>query len=228
MIDKLSGLFAGEQSVEIEGRATIIAGKLPQQSLSVGLLTVEGDAQADMKHHGGIERVLHHFPQQHYQQYRHWNMMPLAKVAPAMGENISTLGLDETQINIGDIVAIGEVVLQVTQPRSPCFKLNHQFGHPEFALTMQNSGLCGWFYRVLTPGTINLKDGITLVERKTEISVREAMTIFFSPDFDAEGYQRLASAEGLAKTWVNCLLKRLATKKIEPWEQRLFGSAALL
>ncbi len=227
MIDKLSGLFAGEQSVEVEGVATMIDGKLPQQYLSVGLLSVEGDAQADPKHHGGIERVLHHFPQEHYEQYRLWNMMPESKDAPAMGENISTLGLDETQVNIGDIVAIGEVVLQVTQPRSPCFKLNHQFGHPEFALTMQNSGLCGWFYRVLTPGTINLDDGIKLLERKTDMSVRETMNIFFSPEFDDEGYQRLASCEGLAKAWVDCLLQRLASKRVESWERRLFGAVAL-
>ncbi|MCG9698069.1 MOSC domain-containing protein [Shewanella sp. Isolate11] len=223
MIKTLSGLFAGEQSSEFEGRATMIDGKSSQSSLSVGLLSVEGDAQADPQHHGGADRVLHHFPREHYGQYRRWDMMKGFKDAPTMGENISTVGLDETQVNIGDIVAIGEVVLQVTQPRSPCFKLNHQFGHPEFALAMQTSGLCGWFYRVITPGIIKLSDGIELLERKTDMSVREAMSIYFATEFDSAAYQRLANCEGLAQTWVNSLQQRLQNQKIEPWQRRLFG-----
>ncbi|QYK13033.1 MOSC domain-containing protein [Shewanella rhizosphaerae] len=223
LVNKISGLYRGDKAEAFEGIPSMIDAKRACTGLVVGELGVEGDGQADPKHHGGADRVLHHFPREHYGQYRRWDMMQGFKDVPAMGENISTVGLDETQVNIGDIIAIGEVRLQVTQPRSPCFKLNHQFGHPEFALAMQTSGLCGWFYRVITPGEISLEDDIRLIERRTDISLREAMSIYFSPTFDAGAYDRLASCEGLAKSWVNSLQRRLESRKIEPWEMRLFG-----
>ncbi len=223
MIERISGLYAGDQPKQFDGASSMIDAKQSRQQLVVGYSSVEGDAQSDPKHHGGVDRVLHHFPREHYGQYRRWDMMSGFKDAPAMGENISTVGLDETMVNIGDVVAIGEVIVQVTQPRSPCFKLNHQFGHPEFALAMQTSGLCGWFYRILTPGVINLSGGISLVERHSDISVRQAMDIYFAAEFDAAGYDRLVSCEGLAYSWMTSLQRRLQSKKIEPWQVRLFG-----
>jgi MOSC domain-containing protein YiiM len=227
MIEKISGLYAGDESRLFDGVTSMIDAKNPRQQLVVDLLTVKGDAQSDPKHHGGADRVLHHFPREHYGQYRRWDMMQGFKDAPAMGENISTVGLDETQVNIGDILAIGELRVQVTQPRSPCFKLNRQFGHPEFALAMQTSGLCGWFYRILNPGIININDGITLVERHSDISVRQAMAIYFAAEFDGESYARLASCEGLAQSWIASLQRRLQSQKIEPWQMRLFGADSL-
>ncbi|WP_076414227.1 MOSC domain-containing protein [Shewanella sp. UCD-KL12] len=223
MVKRLSGLYVGEEFSETSGISSGIANKRSSASLIVELDKVSGDRQADPKHHGGLDRVLHHFPREHYGQYRRWDMMTGFRDAPAMGENISSVGLDETQVNIGDIITIGEVELQVTQPRSPCFKLNTQFGHKEFALAMQTSGLCGWFYRVLEPGVINLSDSISLKERRTDISVRQAMALYFSTEFDEQGYERLASCEGLAASWVNSLQRRLERKKIEDWQMRLIG-----
>ena len=224
MIERISGLYAGDESKQFDGVCSMIDAKQPRQQLVVGELTVEHDSQSDPKHHGGVDRVLHHFPREHYGQYRRWDMMSGFKDAPAMGENISTVGLDETMVNIGDVLAIGEVIVQVTQPRSPCFKLNHQFGHTEFALAMQTSGLCGWFYRILTPGVINSSDGISLVGRHSDISVRHAMAIYFATGFNAAEYDRLVCCEGLAQSWVTSLQRRLQSKKIEPWQIRLFGA----
>jgi len=224
MVERISGLYAGDESRLFDGVSSMIDAKQLRQQLVVGVLTVEGDSQSDPKHHGGTDRVLHHFPREHYGLYRRWDMMTSFKDAPAMGENISTVGLDETMVNIGDILSIGEVIVQVTQPRSPCFKLNHQFSNTEFALAMQTSGLCGWFYRILTPGVINLSDDISLVERHSDISVRHAMEIYFATEFNAASYNRLACCEGLAQSWVTSLQRRLQSKKIEPWEMRLFGA----
>ena len=226
LVKRLSGLYLGEEFSESTGIISGIANKKSSIKLEVNVDRVSGDAQADPKHHGGLDRVLHHFPREHYGQYRRWDMMNGFKDAPAMGENISTVGLDEAQVNIGDIIAIGEVQLQVTQPRSPCFKLNQQFGHKEFALAMQTSGLCGWFYRVLKPGVIQQDDSVTLLERRTQISVRDAMAIYFAPEFDASAYDRLVSCEGLATSWVNSLQRRLDSQKIENWQMRLFGPQA--
>jgi len=223
LVNRLSGLYLGSETHLESGILSGIDQKVAATELDVRVEIVPGDAQADPRHHGGLDRVLHHFPREHYGQYRRWDMMAQFKDAPAMGENISTVGLDESQVFIGDIIAIGEVELQVTQPRSPCFKLNKQFGHNEFAYAMQTSGLCGWFYRVLKPGQICHDDGVSLIERRTDISVREAMSLYFAPEFDARAYDRLASCEGLAMSWVNSLQRRLDSQKIEDWQMRLLG-----
>lgn len=227
LINKLSGLYLGSQLQEMAGVSTGIDGKQTATQLIVHYDHVAGDAQADPKHHGGPDRVLHHFPREHYGQYRRWDLITQFNDAPSMGENISTVGLKETQVNIGDIMQIGAVKVQVTQPRSPCFKLNLQFGHNEFALAMQQSQLCGWFYRILTPGVIHLSDKIVLLERRTDISVAEAMSLYFSPQFDARAYDRLASCEGLAQSWVNSLQRRLASQTVEDWQMRLYGPSGI-
>ncbi|GIU14363.1 MULTISPECIES: MOSC domain-containing protein [unclassified Shewanella] len=223
LVEQISGIYHGEAITELGSVTSGINHKGRATELQVGIQAVAGDAQADPKHHGGLDRVLHHFPREHYGQYRRWDLMDCFKDAPAMGENISTVGLDESQVHIGDIIKIGEVELQVTQPRSPCFKLNLQFGHKEFALAMQQSGRCGWFYRVLKPGIIYETDKIVLLERLTEISVAEAMHIYFLAEFNLEQYQRLMDCEGLAVAWVNSLQRRIENKAIEDWQMRLYG-----
>ncbi|WP_299802976.1 MOSC domain-containing protein [uncultured Shewanella sp.] len=225
LVEQISGIYHGETITELGSVTSGINHKGRATELQVGIQAVAGDAQADPKHHGGLDRVLHHFPREHYGQYRRWDLMSGFKDAPAMGENISTVGLDETQVHIGDIIKIGDVELQVTQPRSPCFKLNLQFGHDDFALAMQQSGRCGWFYRVLKAGTIYEADTVELLERLTDISVAEAMHIYFLPEFNAVQYQRLVNCQGLAQAWVKSLQRRIENGVIEDWQMRLYGTS---
>jgi MOSC domain-containing protein YiiM len=232
-IESVTALYASPRVAILEPCPGVSAPSVPSgigckqacDALVVGRQGVLGDTQEDPKHHGGADRVLHHFPREHYGQYRRWDLMRGCMDAPTMGENISTVGLDETEVHIGDIVQFGEVVLQVTQPRSPCFKLNLQFGHESFALAMQQSQLCGWFYRALTPGTIRRGDSLILIERVSDISVAEAMALYFAPEFDANAYLRLVDCEGLAESWKAGLRRRLAAGKIEDWRRRLYGTA---
>ncbi|WP_227006579.1 MOSC domain-containing protein [Shewanella donghaensis] len=224
LVSKISGLYCGEQINTLGTVESAMDNKLAAKKLRVNQQGVNGDMQADLNHHGGEERVLHHFPREHYGQYRRWDLITNFKDVPAMGENISTVGLNESQVNIGDIVKIGTTLLQVTQPRSPCFKLNLQFGHPKFALAMQESKMCGWFYKVLEAGEINADDNVHLIERKTDISIAQAMKIYFLPEVDIEQYQLLLDCEGLAQSWVNSLKKRIETQKIENWQFRLYGA----
>ncbi|MDO6775752.1 MOSC domain-containing protein [Pseudomonadota bacterium] len=229
LVKKISALYQGEQVSALGDQTHLIDSginnKQLAQTLIVSKLGVTGDGQADPQHHGGSDRVLHHFPREHYGQYRRWDLMAGFKDAPAMGENISSVGLDESQVNIGDIIQIGTTLLQVTQPRSPCFKLNLQFGHPQFALAMQQTAMCGWFYKVLQQGEINAGDSIYLVERKSNISIAEAMKIYFLAEVNIEQYSTLLHCEGLAQTWVASLQKRIQTQTIENWHYRLYGPA---
>ncbi|MGI2171909.1 MOSC domain-containing protein [Shewanella sp. MF05960] len=225
-VNRISGLYLGDQVQMHNGVASCINQKHSVTQLTVLFDRVVGNCEADPKHHGGLDRVLHHFPREHYGQYRRWDLMSSFKDAPLMGENISTVGVKETHVNIGDIVQIGDVTLQVTQPRSPCFKLNLQFEHPKFALAMQESRMCGWFYRVLSEGVIRPSDSICLIERKTDISIAKAMQIYFLPEFDAEQYQTLLNCEGLAQSWVESLQRRIEQHNIEDWAMRLYGKAS--
>ncbi|MFQ6372057.1 MOSC domain-containing protein [Shewanella sp. YIC-542] len=222
---RICGLYAGDNLQFVEGLSSGINNKSPQPLLQVGFAGVLHDAQADGKNHGGPDRVLHHFPLQHYDDYRQQGLMPAAGTAPAMGENISSLGLDERQLHIGDIVALGSVRLQVTQPRSPCFKLNVQYGQAGFSKAMQDSGKCGWFYRVLQEGCIRPQDTFQLQERRSAVSLAQAMALYFAPQYNAKGYEILLAAEGLAADWQRNLQRRLNTGVLEDWHKRLHGPA---
>ncbi|WP_394132942.1 MOSC domain-containing protein [Shewanella maritima] len=224
-VSRLSGLYLGDQVQMHNGVASCINQKHKAQQLNVQFDRILGNSEADPKHHGGLDRVIHHFPREHYGQYRRWDLIRSGRDAPSMGENISTVGINEQQVFIGDIVQIGDVTLQVTQPRSPCFKLNLQFDHVEFALAMQETAMCGWFYRVLSEGEIHASDSLQIIERKSDISVAEAMKLYFVPEFDANAFERLIACEGLAQSWVASLENRLQRQAIEDWEMRLFGPA---
>ncbi|HEX7074586.1 MAG TPA: MOSC domain-containing protein, partial [Hyphomicrobiaceae bacterium] len=84
---------------------------------------------------------------------------------PAFGENLSTLGITEETVHIGDIYQVGGVILQVSQGRQPCWKLNARFNRPDMAWRVQMTGRTGWYYRVLREGWIETGDEFVLVER---------------------------------------------------------------
>ncbi|KFZ36633.1 molybdenum cofactor sulfurase [Shewanella mangrovi] len=224
MTVKLSGLYAGKGQQFTALVNSGINSKQAMTKLQVHIDRVDGDARFDLKNHGGNDRVLHHFPLEHYAFFKQQGLMTAERQAPALGENISTLGLLEQDVCIGDEVAIGEVLLQITLPRAPCYKTNLQFRQREFARTMQDTRRCGWLYRVLTPGTIQADDSLSIVKRHCDISVADALTLYFAENYDAQAYERLLSAPGLGADWQQNLHKRLATEQRENWQGRLYGS----
>ncbi|ABM01723.1 MOSC domain-containing protein [Shewanella amazonensis] len=218
-----SVLYCGADSSQLGPVSSGIAHKNRAATLQVTEQGIVGDAQVDTRHHGGPDRAVHHFPREHYGEYRRRDMFRGFVDAPSMGENISTVGITEQTLHIGDILSFGSTVLQVSQPRSPCFKLDLRFAYPGFALAMQSLGKSGWFYRVLAPGEITENDSLQLKERLSDISVANAMQCYFAPEFNETGYRRLLACPGLAQSWRNSLEKRLASGKIEDWRPRLMG-----
>lgn len=209
--------YVGHSPSAIEKRA--VNGELVLTSLGF-----EGDEQAETRHHGGPDRALCHYPREHYEYWR--NQFPEQAdqfIAPLFGENISTIGLTEYDAYIGDIYRWGKTFIQITQPRSPCYKLNFHCDIDDFARTMQNSGRCGWLYRVIVAGNINTKQPLELVSRNSDVSVAEAISIAFNSPFDEEQYHRLLSAAGLSASWSKNMQMRLLTKSIEDFERRLVG-----
>ena len=125
-----------------------------------------GDAQGDLKHHGGPEKAIHHYPLDHYDDWREeFGAHPLLSAPGAFGENLSTTGWTENSVHVGDVVRFGSAILQISQGRQPCWKLNARFGRDDVAYRTQMSGRTGWYYRVLEEGTAEPGDQLTRADR---------------------------------------------------------------
>ena len=126
-----------------------------------------------------------------------------------MGENISSEQLKDTRLCIGDIYRMGKVLLQVSQPRTPCWKINHRFAIEKLSLFVEQQRITGWYYRVLEPGRLHVGDTIELLERPNgDISIDRFLDIRSQhrpslPDLDA-----LIHCKGLNEEWRVKLKKR--------------------
>ncbi|CEE91204.1 conserved hypothetical protein [Xenorhabdus nematophila str. Anatoliense] len=196
----------------------LVNGRL--QLTSLGL---EGDEQAE-GFHGGPDRALCHCPREHYLFWkRQFPELMETFVSPLFGENLSTEGMTEDNVYIGDIFQWGEALIQITQPRSPCYKLNLITGISDFSAMMQNNGCCGWLYRVISAGFVSTGEPIKLLSRNSDVSVTEAISIAFHSPFDEEQYRRLMGVAGLSASWNLTMQKRITHGKIEDFNRRLFG-----
>lgn len=142
-------------------------GKLPvEHAVAVGPMGLAGDEQADRTVHGGIDKAVHHYPADHYAWWRaHLGDVPLLDAPGAFGENISTTGLDETNVFLGDRFRLGTALVEVSQARQPCWKLDHRFGTKGVMAQVVKTRRTGWYYRVLEPGQVRAGDSLELMER---------------------------------------------------------------
>lgn len=117
--------------------------------------------------HGGIDRAVHQYDPEHYSAWHEQNPPhPELFQVGAFGENISATNMTEANVCIGDVFRVGkDVLLQVSEPRNPCYKLNIRFEWPQALNRIQRAGKVGWNYRVLQTGLVCQGDSITLVER---------------------------------------------------------------
>ncbi|WP_434637705.1 6-hydroxyaminopurine reductase [Klebsiella sp. I138] len=192
--------------------------------LTLGELGLEGDEQAEIKIHGGPDRALCHYPREHYADWiREFPEQADLFCSPAFGENLSTEGLTEKNVCIGDIFRWDEALIQVTQPRSPCFKLNFHFGISDMAQRMQQNGKIGWLYRVIAGGHVSSDAPLERVSQVSDVSVYEAGAIAWHMPFDDEQYHRLLSAAGLSVSWTRTMQKRRLSGQIEDNSRRLWG-----
>ncbi|SON51720.1 MOSC domain-containing protein [Vibrio tapetis] len=192
----------------------------------LSLLGLEGDQCADQKHHGGVERALHQYPVEHYAYWKEKYGDGMNWLAPGMGENMSSKGMTEDTVCIGDRYQWGEAVIEVSQPRSPCFKLNKRWGVEGLSVGMQDISRCGWLYRVITPGMVSNSAPLELVERPTNaMSVREVCDAFFGDPLNKDGLEKLKQQIRLSDSWMSKVMIRLETNEVENWNFRLLGHA---
>lgn len=217
-------VFTGKVRDYVGSRPSAIAKLQVEGELTLTELGLAGDEQAETIYHGGADRALCHYPREHY---AYWAQTLPEQAAlfypPAFGENLSTEGLTERNVFIGDIFRWGNTLIQVTQPRSPCFKLNHHFNTPNMSSQMQTCGRVGWLYRVIAAGKVAADAPLELVSRTSEVSVHDAAAIAWHMPFDDEQYRRLLSATGLSASWTKTMQMRRLTGKIEDCSRRLWG-----
>ena len=134
--------------------------------VAVTPLGLAGDEQADRVHHGGRDKAIHHDPFDHY---AHWRATlgdhPLLAVPGGFGENLSTTGLTDETVCLGDRFRLGTALVEISHGRKPCWKLGHRFAHPELTALVVRTGRAGWYYRVLEPGTVGPGDLLALQDR---------------------------------------------------------------
>lgn len=203
-----------------------------QGALWLGLDGLAGDEQGDRVYHGGPEKALHHYAADHYAAWQaSFPDSPVPFVAGAFGENVSTVGMTEREVHVGDVFRVGAVLLQVSQGRQPCFRLNLRLARPDAALAMQASGHTGWYYRVLREGYLAAGDAFELVERPCpDWPLARAIAAMFPHDPLAPGLpDEWAAASRLAplvQRWRTTFERRLASGQIEDWSLRLNGPPA--
>ena len=175
---------------------------------------LQGDRVADRRFHGGPDRSLCHYPVEHYRQWR--DLFPhLQSLGPAaFGENLSTQGLDERQVCIGDRFRWGDAIIEVSQPRSPCSNLDRRHGARGLARQLARSGRTGWLYRTLKPGVIRPGGDLQLLERPSPTaSVLRVWRSFIDEALSEEDLSWLQALQPLANEYRRRFRKRLDAKR---------------
>lgn len=196
--------------------------------VAVGMEGLAGDQQADRLHHGGPEKAVHHYPADHYAAWRR-DLGDLPGWRPGgFGENLSTSGLGEAEVHVGDIWRAGGVVLQVSQVRQPCWKLNLRFHIPDMARRLQDTGRTGWYWRVLEAGTLAAGDRLELVERPCpDWPLSKVLHHLYRQPLDRGALAELAALEPLAPGQRELFRRRLDSGAVEDWTRRLGGAGTL-
>lgn len=113
------------------------------------------DEQADRSVHGGPEMALHLYPLDHHEWWRgEIGDHPALDEPGGFGSNLGVSGLLEDAVHIGDRFRLGTALIEVSQPRQPCWKIEHRFGHKGMVARIVKTGRCGWYFRVLEPGEV--------------------------------------------------------------------------
>ena len=185
-----------------------------------------GDMQGDTTRHGGQEKAVHHYPFDHYAAWiRDLGQHPLLAGPGAFGENLSTTGLAEDTVAIGDVFSLGTALVEVSQGRQPCWKLNERFGRSEMARDVQTTGRTGWYYRVLEPGLVSPDDHLTLQERRAaEWTLTRIWRTFYVDPLNREELAGIAALDRLAEGWRSHAIRRLESNRVEDWTRRLAGA----
>lgn len=213
---QISSLFIGKPTSVPYGSKQVDTAIFKQHSSSahyVSSLGVQGDEQADKKHHGGVSKAICVYLEL---SYSYWQTQHEHVLLPgSFGENLTLTALTEQEVCIGDRFQIGNVIVEVSQPRQPCFKLGLRNEWPELVVLARESGYTGFYLRVIQEGVI--QEGMELVkigESATPISIYEANRVMFQRNISREEMLSVYQILELSPEWKADLFKKI--EKLTP------------
>jgi MOSC domain-containing protein YiiM len=180
-------------------------------AIFLGAEDVDNDHVIDRRYHGGVDKACYLYSADHYNYWQ--QLYPELEMPWGMfGENLTVEGLHEADINIGNIYKIGEAVVQVTQPRQPCFKLQFRIPDKEIVRKFVDSGFSGVYVRVLEKGSVKTGDTVELIEKKDSLSIQKVYEFIYASEFDPlvkkavnDPYIAASCKRDLLKKWGDCL-----------------------
>ncbi len=223
---RIDGIFFGAARERWEGKppSAIQKDRVNGRQV-VTSLGFASDAQADLTVHGGKDKAIHHYAFDHYSAWQVEGLMAPGTKLAAFGENISTTGLTEENLCIGDILSLGTAVVQISQGRQPCWKLGLHTGRREMPYQFQKTGRTGWYYRVLEPGEVGAGDRIILAERPNpDWSVLAVTRARLTRRILPEDAAVLSQMEELAEGWRQAFSRMAEGIATEDTSARLGGS----
>jgi MOSC domain-containing protein YiiM len=189
--------------------------KLPiSGNVHAGELGLVGDQQADRKNHGGIDKAVLAYSADHYAYWQASLSLPDIPFG-GFGENLTIAGLDENRVCIGDRWQAGAVMLEVSQPRQPCWKMGRRWKMPDLPKQVIQNGKSGWYLRVLNEGELAAGMDIELISRPhPNWTVSRANRSLYHESDNTHGLQELADLAELSHAWREELLDRVARRSI--------------
>ena len=179
-------------------------------TLWLSTINISGDGQADLSVHGGPDKAVYAYPSEHLAPWG--NELDESLGDAPFGENLSTVGMTEHDVCIGDRWTWGEATLEVCQPRWPCFKLALHRGRPDIQKRMRQNGRTGWYLRVLEPGAVGTDGPVTVAHRDpARLTVMDAHLAMGDRHLDdVDRVRALAGHPRLSAEWAEPLRERLA------------------
>lgn len=168
----------------------------------------EGDGQADLVHHGGEDKAVCVYSYDHYSFWE--NALSIRLEPGAFGENLTVRRLTEEDVYIGDVYQLGEAVVEVSQPRQPCFKLAMKHQVNDLPVQVQNTMFTGFYFRVLKEGKVSKEDALELIESQANgVSIAAANHIKYHDKQNTEAIMRILEVKALSESWRSSFEKRL-------------------
>ena len=187
------------------------------------LTGLDGDEQGDRRNHGGPDKAIHAYALANYPLWA----ADLPDLAPrlrpgAFGENLVVAAASEADICLGDRWRLGDALLEVSQARQPCWRLNLRFERPDMARLVQSSGRTGWYFRVIEPGPIAPYQTARLQARPhPEWNLERVSRLLYRDRLDRTALAAFAALPGLPERWRRLAQARLATGRTESWSRRI-------
>ncbi|HEX7064834.1 MAG TPA: MOSC domain-containing protein [Bacillales bacterium] len=182
-------------------------------SVYLSKVNLSGDAQGNLKVHGGPDKALCAYS---YEHYSYWEEELDRRLEPAtFGENLTLQGLTEGHIHIGDTFQFGEAVIQVTQPRQPCFKLAGKLNRPDMIAKVRENGFSGYYFRVLKEGMVSKEEGLKRIAlHPMKVSIDLVNQVLYHDQWNEPALRKILEVEELAASLRESFEKKLEKLKL--------------